>query len=93
MLEEHNVEFTYREYTKDPLSEDEIRDILTKLNLHPKAILRTREAKKRGIDSEEPAERLISEMALNPKLIQRPIALWDKDACLARPAETLLEWL
>ncbi|MCH9680380.1 MAG: arsenate reductase, partial [Deltaproteobacteria bacterium] len=39
MLEEHGVEFTYREYRKEPLSRAELRDVLGKLGVGPREVL------------------------------------------------------
>ena len=36
MLKEHGIAHTYREYTKDPLSEGELRDVLAKLGVGPR---------------------------------------------------------
>ena len=93
MLNQHSVSFTYREYTKEPLSESELESILLKLGMEPHSLLRKREANKAGLTGEEARAQLIQEMAKNPKLIQRPIAIRENDACLARPAEVLLDWL
>ena len=93
MLTQNNVDFAYREYTKEPLSASEIEDLLGKLKMEPQSILRSREAKKVGLTGAESRTQLIREMATNPKLIQRPIAVREHDACLARPAEVLLDWI
>ena len=50
MLSEHDLVFTYRDYTRDPLSEAEIRDVLAKLGCGPRDVLRSRDAKKFGIE-------------------------------------------
>ena len=44
-----------------------------------------------GLTGAESRMQLIREMATNPKLMQQPIAVREHDACLARPAEVLLD--
>ena len=43
MLREHEIEYRYREYTEEPLSESEIRELLAKLALDPHQVLRKRD--------------------------------------------------
>lgn len=93
MLQEHDVAFTYREYTKDPLSEDEIRTVLAKLGMRPREVLRTRDAKKAGLTGDEADDALISAMAANPRLLQRPIAVLGDKAALGRPFDKVLSVL
>ena len=91
MLKERDVEFTYREYTKEPLDEAEIRSVLAALGAAPRDVLRMRDAKPLGLDGTEPADALIKAMAETPSLIQRPIGVLGDRAVLCRPVENLLE--
>ena len=91
MLREREVPFTYREYTKEPLDEAEIREVLRALGMSPKDILRSRDAKPLGLDGSEPADVLIAAMAEHPTLIQRPIGVHGDRAALGRPVERLLQ--
>lgn len=95
MLNEHGIEFEYREYRKDPLSVDELRAVLEKLGLEPHDVLRRndRAAKELGLTGDEPAERLLELMAEHPTLLQRPIGVTDDRAVLGRPPESLLSLL
>jgi len=93
LLKDHGVEFTYREYTKQPLSVAELRDVLGKLGLGPKDVLRSRDAKKAGLDGSESDDDLIAAMAGNPRLLQRPIGVLGGKAAVGRPVENLLEIL
>jgi arsenate reductase len=81
---------TYREYTKEPLSEDEIRAVLAKLGVGPRDVLRSRDAKKHGIEPSLDDDALIAAMAEHPRLLQRPIAVKGERAALGRPVENLL---
>lgn len=91
LLKAEGIAFTYREYTKDPLSEAEIRAVLAKLGLGPKDVLRARDAKANGLDGSEPDEALIQAMAATPRLLQRPIGILGDRAVVGRPVERLLE--
>ena len=88
MLNEKGIEHRYREYTREPLSESEIRDVLRKLGLRPRDVLRKNNL---GFTGEEPDDKLIAAMARNPTLLQRPIGVAGDRAVVGRPPERLLE--
>ena len=90
MLKKHGVEFRYRDYTKDPLDAGEIGDVLALLAMGPRDVLRSRDAKKAGIGPDVSDDDLIAAMAVNPRLLQRPIGVLDGKAELGRPIENLL---
>ena len=93
MLEEKGIEYRYRDYVKNPLTETEIRDVLRRLDLRPRDVLRTKDPafKEMGLTGQEPDDRLIREMADHPTLLQRPIGVKGKKAVVGRPPERLLE--
>lgn len=91
MLNEHGIEHTYREYRKDPLSEAELRDVLGKLGVGPRDVLRSRDANKLGLSGDESDDALIALMAEHPTLLQRPIGVVGKRAAVGRPPEALLD--
>lgn len=93
MLDEKDIEYRYRDYVKNPLTEAEIRDVLRRLDLRPKDVLRTKDPafKELGLTGQEPDDRLIREMANHPTLLQRPIGVKGKKAVVGRPPERLLE--
>ena len=91
MLREQNVAYTYRDYVKTPLDEAEIRTVLRQLDVGPRAILRGRDAKVAGIPSDLDDDALITAMAANPSLLQRPIAVKGDKAVVGRPFERVLE--
>ena len=90
MLNEHGISHTYREYTKDPLSAQELRDVLSKLGCGARDVLRTRDANKAGLSGTESDDELIALMAENPRLLQRPIGVVGDKAAVGRPPEKLL---
>ena len=93
MLTERGVEFTYREYTQQPLDEAELRDVLARLGLAAKDVLRKPDAKKLGLglSGQEGDDVLVPLMAQHPTLLQRPIGVAGDRAALGRPVENLLE--
>ena len=93
MLEQRGIRYRYREYTQSPLSAKEIREILDKLGLEPRRVLRRhdRTSKELRLTGKEPPERLIDLMAQHPTLLQRPIGVLRGRAVVGRPPERLLE--
>jgi arsenate reductase len=93
LLNERGVSYTYREYTKDPLTAPELRELLRKLGLSARDVLRTRDAADAGLTGKEPDDAILEAMAANPRLLQRPIGIVGDKAVLGRPVERLLELL
>ena len=93
MLNERGVEFTYREYRTEPLTEPELREVLGMLGVGPKAVLRKRDKAfgELGLTGDEPDDALIAYMASHPTLLQRPIGIRDGRAVIGRPPEDLLQ--
>lgn len=93
MLKEHDVAYRYREYTKEPLSVDELTEIVGLLGVEPKALLRSRDksVKEAGLTGDEDGAVLIAHMSANPGSLQRPIGVKDGKAVIGRPIENLLE--
>jgi arsenate reductase (glutaredoxin) len=90
LLDGKGIEYRYREYNREPLSEKEIRDVLRKLGLRPRDVLRKNSL---GFTGEELDKELIAAMALHPTLLQRPIGVLGDRAVVGRPPERLLELL
>ncbi len=92
MLDEKGIAYHYREYTREPLSAAEIRQVLRKLGLGPKAVLRKGDKAFRQLDltGREPDEDLIRRMSEHPTLLQRPIGVAGDRAVIGRPVENLL---
>lgn len=84
---------TIVEYLKEPPSALELRQILGKLNLTARDILRTKEAKELGIEPELAEDKLIAAMVNNPLVIERPIVVAGDKAAVGRPPEKVLDIL
>jgi len=93
LLDEKAIPFRYREYTREPLTEGEIRGIIRLLGISARDLLRTRDPAyaELGLAGETPDDELIRAMAHNPTLVQRPIGRLPGKAVLGRPPERLLE--
>jgi arsenate reductase len=94
-LKEKSFDFEVVDYMKNPPSMIEIKSILNLLNMNVADLLRKNESEykehvqgKNLIDDE-----IIEMMSKYPKLIERPIVIWNKNAVLARPLERLIELL
>jgi arsenate reductase len=93
LLDEKAIPYRYREYTREPLTEGEIREILSLTGLSARDLLRTKDSAYAdlGLAAETPEEELIRAMARHPTLVQRPIGRLPDKAVLGRPPERLLE--
>ncbi|QYJ99967.1 arsenate reductase (glutaredoxin) [Shewanella psychrotolerans] len=92
LLEEKACDIQIIEYLKTPLTKLEINDILDKLAIRPRALMRTKEDeyKQQGLADILDDEALIQAMVDTPKLIERPIVLANNKAAIGRPPENVL---
>lgn len=92
ILTNAKVKFEIIEYLKTPLSEKEIKDIITKLNIEPIDLVRKGEAiwKENFKGKDLSNNQIIKAMAENPKLIERPIVIHNDKAVLGRPPEKII---
>lgn len=96
LLEDNGVEPEIIEYLKAPPTAPELDDILKKLAIEPRDLMRRKEDayKANGLDDEALSrEQLIVGMVQNPILIERPIVLANGKAALGRPPEDVLKIL
>ena len=79
------------EYLKQPLSEAEIKTLLSQLDCKVIDMMRVKEAefKEQGLKSAND-EQLIQAMVTTPKLIERPIVSNGTKAIIGRPPENAL---
>jgi arsenate reductase len=96
LLEKKGIKPTVVEYLKTPPSAKELKEILAKLKLAPRALMRKKEPPYAALklDNEKLSDdALIKAMVENPVLIERPIVVNGKKAALGRPPEAVLEIL
>lgn len=93
LLQERNISPTIVEYLKQPLDKKAVCDLLAKLGLPAKAVLRVKEARDAGIDPEAAEDILIEAIADHPAILERPILVVGDRAVIGRPTEALLPLL
>ncbi|AMN66999.1 arsenate reductase (glutaredoxin) [Psychrobacter sp. P11G5] len=84
------------EYLKNPPTRDYLVELLAKMNLSPRELLRSKEAinDELGLDNPELSDdEIIDAMIAHPILINRPIVVTNKGAALCRPSERVFELL
>ena len=84
------------EYLKTPPSRDHLVELLAKINLSPRELLRSKEPvnDELGLDNPELSDdQIIDAMIAHPILINRPIVVTNKGAALCRPSERVFELL
>ena len=95
LLQSKGLEPTIIEYLKNPPTVDELEEIIIKLNIHPKQLIRFKEdkAKELGISSVDKLtnEQWIKILSKNPDLIERPIVITVSGAVIGRPPENVLK--
>ncbi|MEJ2141695.1 MAG: arsenate reductase (glutaredoxin) [Gammaproteobacteria bacterium] len=96
LLNDNNVNADIIEYLKTPPDAQTLKDILSKLGIQPRQLMRTKEAiyKELNLDDESLTDdQLINAMIENPKLIERPIVVKDGKVAVGRPPENVLSIL
>jgi arsenate reductase len=95
-LKESGVDFEAVDYYLDPIPKARLKELLRKMGMKPRELLRTKEAIYKELklgDRDLSDSQLIDLMVEHPDLIQRPIVEKGARAILARPAERLKEIL
>jgi arsenate reductase (glutaredoxin) len=93
LLNDKGIEPEIIEYLKTPPSAAELADILEKLGIEPRALMRKQEAeyKANGLDNMAlDTQALINGMVSHPILIERPIVVANGKAAIGRPPENVL---
>jgi arsenate reductase len=96
ILQDSNCDIEILNYLETDLDISLIKDVLTKLSLKPRDLLRTSEQDYKDNNLEEDNlsdDDLIDFMIKYPKLIERPIVIKGHKAVLGRPPENVLELL
>lgn len=95
MLELLNQPFTIVKYLNEPLSKEELTEIISKLGIAPIDLVRQKEAvwKEAYKNKQLTDDEIIDAMLMHPALIERPIVVHNDKAVIARPAEKIKEIL
>jgi arsenate reductase len=96
LLEGRGLTPTVVRYLETPPDAAQLRDLLGKLGIGARGLLRTGEDEYKTLnlaDASLSDEQLITAMAGHPKLIERPILIAGDKAVIGRPPEKILEIL
>jgi len=96
MLKDSGVDFNAVVYYVDPIPKPRLRELLKKMRIAPRQLLRTKETIYKTLklgDRDLSDDEIVDLMVKHPDLIQRPIVENGARAILARPAERLKEIL
>jgi len=96
LLQEQGIEPTVIEYLKNIPTAADIKEVLNKLDMSARELLRTKEDayKEHNLaDQSVSDDDIIAAMIASPKLIERPIVINGDKARIGRPPEQVLEIL
>ena len=96
LLEARGLTPTIIRYLETPPDAAQLRDLLGKLGIGARELLRTGEEEYKALnlaDASLSDAQLIAAMAAHPKLIERPILVVGDKAIIGRPPESVLEIL
>jgi|SRR5215467_9463775 len=92
LLRESGIDFDKINYYLEPLSEKKLRDLIKKMRIKPRELLRTSESiyRELGLAQKELSDdQIISLMVKHPDLMQRPIVERGDAAVLGRPTDNV----
>lgn len=96
LLEERGLTPTIVRYLETPPSAAQLNDLLGKLGIGARQLLRSGEDEYRTLNLADPGlseAQLVEAMVAHPKLIERPILIAGSKAVIGRPPEKILEIL
>ena len=95
-LRESGVDFDKVNYYIEPLGEKKLRELIKKMDIAPRELLRTSESIYRELEigkKDLSDDEIVSLMVKHPDLMQRPIVERGERAVLGRPTENVKELL
>jgi arsenate reductase len=96
LLHKKGIKPVVIEYLKDPPSRKQLLDILARLGMSPRELMRVKETvyQEKKLDNKSlTRDQLIAAMLADPILIERPIVLANGKAAIGRPPENVLQIL
>lgn len=90
-LRQKTGDFEIREYLKEGITEEDLKEILLKMNVHPYDLVRTQEEyfKKELKGKKFTDEEWIKIISENPKLLKRPVIVSKHKAVIGDPPENI----
>ena len=91
VLIDSGEDFEIIEYLKNPPSEEELKEIISFLNISAEDLVRKNEAiwKEKYKEKTLTEKEIIQAMIENPKLIERPIVVRNGNAVIGRPTKNI----
>ena len=94
ILQDNGIAPKIIEYLNDAPDRATLTDILSKLGMKPFDLIRKKEAKDLGVYNADTSDNDMIDIILkNPILMERPIVVTNKGACIGRPPESVTEIL
>ena len=95
IIQQHGLEPEIVKYLESPPSEKEIGEVLSKLGLEPRELMRKNETEYKQFFTDDTLsnQALISLMHKYPKVIERPIVFSNNKVAIGRPPESVLDIL
>jgi len=91
LLSDSGKEFSIINYLDNPLSHEELKNIIKMLDIKPIQLVRKNESiwKENYKNKDLTDDDIIAAMVENPKLIERPIVINNSKAVIGRPIENI----
>lgn len=94
LIRQHGIEPEIVEYLKTPLTRPQLEDLIKKLGIPVRDLVRTKESLYSELGLEQADDNaLLDAMAAHPILMNRPVVITPKGARLCRPQELVLDLL
>lgn len=96
MLESRQLDFEMVKYLETPPSEEELGKIIKMLGIAPEQLVRKGEKRFKELNLGEQDlsdKQWLAILVANPKLIERPIVVYDGRAAIGRPIENIVKLL
>ena len=94
LLNDNGVSPTIVEYLKNPPSVEELTDIISKLGLPVRDVMRKKEPEYKDVDADNQNLtdlELLTLIHQTPKLLERPLVINGAKAAIGRPPENVLD--
>lgn len=95
ILQEKGLEYEVIEYIKNPISKDELKELIQKLGIEPLDLVRQKEEiwRENYRGKELSADEIIDAMIEHPRLMERPIVVNGNKAVIGRPPSLVIDIL
>ena len=93
LLRDQGIQPNVVEYLKTPPDEKTLGKLVKLLGIEPHELIRKKEYRALDLPQTDNPDEIIVRMATHPQIIERPIVIAGKKACLGRPPENVLEIL